>query len=211
MQPVSFTANVQLKLNGQTNKLNGNGTLEYPGGIVVGDYEAERNQEDIDLFLFKSVLITGYPSVCCVNPDITNPFQTGDYYYRREIDFGQYGQMSYTADCSHRKQNGKLILDSVFDVTGEVHVPELEKAYPVIETWVPDGETIKASFLISWKQKDSDKYIIGRANTVYCIPKGTDNIPHTIHRAIRFVEAKKSAKSLHIVQESHLKLNLFAN
>ncbi len=211
LQPSGFTAKAKLLLNGQVFNLNGDGTLEFPGGIVLGDYEIDENRDHVDPYIFKAILITGYPSVCCINNDILNPFQTGDYNYQREIDFGKYGRISYTADCTHREQDGKLFLDSVFDVTGKVSVPTLEKAYPVVETWVPDGDTINASFLISWKQANSDKYVIGRANTVYNIPKGSTNIPHTIHRAIRFVKASKRHTSLHVVQESRLKLNLFTN
>jgi hypothetical protein len=198
-----FAAVAELRLNDRHIELTGAGVFDAEQGRVAGDYEIRRLPDDIDPLVFKTVLITGYPSVCEAAPG-QNPFKHGSYRYRREVDLGVHGRLAYSADCRVDAERPELTLDSRFDVEGALEIPTLMPAQPVVETWVPDGRRILGRFTIAWPRADGQGFVLGDAKTIYEIPDGAQNIDRVRHRLIEFAEASATSRSLRVVQISKL-------
>ena len=110
-----FRAIARITLNGREYELFGSGTIDEDAGVVDGRYKHNIPANDLDPYVFQTVLVTGYPSVCRANGSM-NPFVGADYSYRRTIDFGTYGRMSYDARCHLPLDADGRHLHSEFDV-----------------------------------------------------------------------------------------------
>ena len=199
--PKRFAADARLRLNDQDVRLIGRGTIDLDRGIVAGDYEIKRLPVDIDPLIFKTVLVTGYPSVCRSEPG-ANPFKVGSYRYRRTVDLGEHGSLSYSAICD--AEAGRATLDSAFEVEGRLALAPLSAAQPIVETWVPRGRQILGRFTIAWPLRSGDGFVVGDAATEYEIPEGAANITRVRHRRIEFRKSAADAFRLSIVQASEL-------
>jgi hypothetical protein len=199
----SFRAIARILLNGQKYQLVGQGSVDEDKGIVEGRYEHNIPANDIDPYVFQTVLVTGYPSVCRPN-GFSNPFSGVDYSYRREIDFGRHGWMAYTAKCYAPTGRDCKQLDSEFDVEGELTLPELKGASPLIEEWRPQGPgEIASSFEIAWPHRSGRGQVRGEARTIYRPPAGAAiSAPRRRHIVFRRVFAADTI--LEITQESWL-------
>jgi hypothetical protein len=203
---VAFCARAKVTLNGRKQILTGQGKIDDDGGVVDGRYihDLPANENRVDALIFQTVLVTGYPSVCRADALIQNPFRHGDYNYRRQIDFGRHGKMAYHANCWLVRERSHLRLHSEFVVEGELDLPRLESALPLIEHWIPNERTIESSFEINWPMIGSTGHVIGKASTEYRPPVGSAKLTGLTTRNIVFEHACSTGTRLEIVQKSWL-------
>jgi hypothetical protein len=199
---VTFEARAKLLLNGRRSKLEGKGSIDLRLGFVDGKYHHDMPTNDVDPLIFQTVLITGYPSVCRSSPETANPFHDGDYSYHREIDFGPHGAIQYHANCWLEQRNDDACLQSEFDVQGQLLLPRLLKALPVIEEWHPKLGTVEATFEIVWPTADGTEPVKGRARTTYRPPVASHRIRRRCLRNIVFHHAVAESDQLELIQES---------
>lgn len=185
--------------------ITGRGSFDKALGIVRGNYELKNLPNTVHPYLFNCVLFTGYPSVCATHSGVVSPFARGSYNYEREIDFGQYGRISYRARCQESSVTGeRLLLNSTFELTGTASVPELLNSEPIIETWVPAGaDRVDAHFTIVWPTADGH-WVTGRAQTRYTLPEGAQTPRNIIHRWIGIEASTDGNSCLQIHQRSHI-------
>lgn len=199
-----FVALAELELNDEQVRLTGRGSVEPNDGIVEGTYQYEPLPGLVDPFIFKSVLITGYPSICQSRDGKINPFKAGSYRYRRTVDFGEHGALRYEADCKIDGSDSEARLVSTFVGEGDLSIPPIEIASPVVETWVPAGRQVRGTFLIGWRRKDGQGYVVGRAHTEYELPVEADPLACLVHRRISFPLASSNSTSLQVKQSSFI-------
>jgi hypothetical protein len=206
VQPIKveeFTAKASLILNGKRRELVGYGTIDELTGFVEGHYRHDVPANDVDPYIFQTVLVTGYPSVCR-DDGSGNPFQGADYSYRREIDFGPNGWITYDAHCKIIQRRQKLCLESDFAVIGEVRFPALSGALPLTEEWRPlESGEIESSFEINWPVAGGADFVCGQAKTTYR-PSRASQCRIRRRREIVFRHAHAQNQSLEIIQESWL-------
>jgi hypothetical protein len=201
---VSFSAHVELRLNKKTARMNGEGTVDLHKGTVSGKYLHDLNDPNVHPMVFQTVLITGYPSVCRAENNFTNPFQLGDYHYKRDVDFGPHGFLSYAARCWVTPNGRDSHLNSEFKVQGELTLPELQSAVPLVEAWQPSAEGIGSRFEITWPVAGGGG-VTGRATTSYFPRRGVTKLAGEVRRHIRFLKAHYTERSLEVIQESWIK------
>jgi hypothetical protein len=193
-------------LNGQNVLVEGLGAFEHADGLVIGNYDFHALPVGVHKFLFNSVMITGYPSVCKAYGDHSNPFFPGSYKYEREIDFGSHGSISYEATCNEIRTSEDVVeLDSKFVLSGKVDVPDLLETSSIIETWVPVRKNqIEGSFLVAWKTADGS-FLTGRAHSqYYLLGEGMKSPECVLHRRIHLTSSLSASGRLHLYQQSQL-------
>lgn len=202
IEPRVFSANAELLVDGNVIYLRGRGSIDHDHGIVRGDYETSDLPADFDPYILKTVMITGYPSVC-QSPPGQNPFHYGAYRYEREVDFGEFGAVAYRTECAYGQDEDEL--ESAFKLEGSLHVPALRPAEPVVETWIPAGREVLGDFTIAWPREDGQGFVVGRARTRYSIPDEAPALARVAHRLIRFPITSKGTRRLHITQISEVR------
>lgn len=206
ISPTRFTAVAKICLNGQDIAVSGGGEINQPTGSVMGRYDVSDMPENIDPRVLKTVMITGYPSVCAKSEDRQSPFIYGDYTYHRELDFGDDGYLSYDADCKfvERDSEDGPLLVSTFTGKGELPDLELENCEGVTELWIPDGENIKGRFDVAFRRRGEDKWFVGEAHTTYKFSEAPEIMSGITHRHIVFPFADVSNGELKLRQDSTL-------
>jgi hypothetical protein len=206
----NYSATMRGTLNGQSVFSEGNGSYDSTTGLISGIYTYSRIPNSIDLKIFNSVKVTGYPSVCELHNNIENPFSNGSYSYERFIDFGSHGSVWYSAKCAHKNTNNEddISLTSFFQIDGMLSLPKLLKTEEVLETWVPAGNgRVDGQFTIAWLAEDGH-YVCGKARTQYVLPAGRD-LDGLHFRHLRLTNPESSSESvLNIVQASSLRRSL---
>lgn len=199
-----FSASLDGSLNGKAVSVIGSGLLLVERGVVDGEYAIEGLDNNVHPFVFNAVMVTGYPSVCRVAPQTSNPFWPGSYRYDREVRFGALGALSYSAECIVEvDSNGVSFLDSRFQLTGHVQTPELRSCERILETWTPiEPGRLEGTFDISWRTVDGALFT-GSAKSQYYLPRGR-GLEDVHCRSIKLNNLRHTQNSLALHQESEL-------
>lgn len=82
IKPSEFTAEAVITLNGKQVKISGEGKIDQDAGSIFGKYKTKGIPTHVDKRIFKTVLVTGYPSVCADASDHISPFSSAIMHIR---------------------------------------------------------------------------------------------------------------------------------
>jgi hypothetical protein len=199
----AFDARAVIRIGSREFHLSGRGSISDPQGIVRGTYRHDLPANDFEPYVLQVVLVTGYPSICR-SAIADNPFKSGDYNYRREVDFGKHGTLNYRAACWTEDTGSGRRLCSEFDVQADLSLPAIGPASCVRERWIPAGTGISSGFDICWPRLDGSGDVSASARSTYVPHPAAPSLHRPTERAIRFSDVIASAGSLSLVQESWL-------
>ena len=176
---LEYTAKLSGKVNDLEILVNGSGNILLEDGLTKGDYEIEKSPDGFSPLFLTAVLITGYPNACAPLDGSKNVFHGSSYNYKRTLVFRQGERLTMTAKCF---LSGN-VLDSVFEISGNVPKVELDAVEPLVEVWEPaDNNQIRGQFRIAWK-KNGKVVVSADAQSEYYPGNSTEFMP-VLHRFI---------------------------
>lgn len=196
---LTFSATMTGSVNHEALSLTGQGQIDPSLGLAEGRYTFRTLPKSFDPNLLTAFLITGYPDAAASIGNVANLFRDHSYGYRRTVTFREGGELRFRASCMLKGGH----ITSKLHLVGQVEVPELTSAEPLVESWEPNGPGgVLGHFTISWR-RDDGSVVTADADSNYQIYDEDATQDGILHRFIQ-VRSAVDSNTLHQMQTAGL-------